>query len=901
MGSGIVRSSPIPPVIFDTSDLNAQQQTLLDGSTFDGQNVYVGLPLSEVSDTVYGVHLAVTLSDVRLLGSATTRVCVIGDTFGDELVHDELWFEDNVTKVTANRYKRIRAILFNDFAGNLRGSASLALALVGTGLSGRCVIREAGAMEVSPDTFVAAQMAEPSMFFQNFVPATYTMTVNTMLQDAIGSDASIDDLGIGLNSASYRTLDPGDMTTRIGQKFRLDGGNIQKISVLLSTVYDETDGYDWSGSIVMSLHVLQSEVSCPVEPVPDNAVDFDPNPAVIAQLSIDAATLLKQGVQLDGYPQIVDFVFTGTTIADPVRSSLESGSYYAFALSRSGDTQMGTLRIEEASNRYDHGYMLYFDGSQWVNLYDSDMWFGVEGDYVKVVDGIAYKDGIGVEVPKVAKNETNTEVPFVESLVPYYTSTYDAYNYVLLEKDEGFSDQQQDQRTGNWVYSRLYPTPTISLISESSLDTLLLVEGAPLLLARAKDANPRGNPSSVSGTTPYVGLATGSQFNILAPDADLRSFNWTGSMLLPNVDKTHTYRIAAATLVADAYGDADGDGSVTQSDYELVTAWLTRWGSYVSPTGMLNLADAYLQQQIVDGYLDAIGFLRADTNGDGYVDASDANSIYRYVNKLISTFSVGSSFPRMRLDVENLLASNPLVDIPATDSVFATVPFAEVDWTVEFFSTWHADSLIVEDLRRDMPTTFTDGHSSLQPGGQNNFYVPGDLMIGGDILNPDTTSYSVDFEANQITLDVPIVDSYGSPIFVDGYTGILLFDSFVCESSGGLTAAGFPAMKYSDGTYVQGTAFTAGKVKIVPVIQSTAEQYAVPFGGTIDDIVGMYYSPSSSLMTLYIKDQYDDDGYGNVLRPKSTKINVTVYLKKAGFANTSMEVTQGQMLALLGL
>ena len=72
LGSGIVKDAPIPEVIFDTNDLNTQQQTLFDGYSFDGSNVYIGTPLVSVSDEIQGVNLAITLSDVRLDGSAST-------------------------------------------------------------------------------------------------------------------------------------------------------------------------------------------------------------------------------------------------------------------------------------------------------------------------------------------------------------------------------------------------------------------------------------------------------------------------------------------------------------------------------------------------------------------------------------------------------------------------------------------------------------------------------------------------------------------------------------------------------------------------------------------------------------------------------------------------------------
>jgi hypothetical protein len=286
-------------------------------------------------------------------------------------------------------------------------------------------------------------------------------------------------------------------------------------------------------------------------------------------------------------------------------------------------------------------------------------------------------------------------------------------------------------------------------------------------------------------------------------------------------------------------------------------------------------------------------------NDDGYVGSDDSALIQAFVNRQISSFSAGSSFPRLNIKLENLL--DPLtttVTIPTTCVEYATVPFVSLTWEISYFATWNPDLLLVQDTRREMPTTFTDDVAACD-GGKNNFFVPGDLVIDELQLNPDGSHYSVDFEMNHLSLDIPVTDSYGNATFIDGYTGLLLFDNFVSESSGGKTASGFDAMKYADGTYVQSEDFVSGKVKIAPSIQSTASNFVVPFGSNIEDVVGMHYDPSTSLMTLYL-DNLLDDGYES--RPAlSTKILVSVYLKRAGFANTTRAITMSQMRTLLDI
>jgi len=907
-GSGVLPEFKTGQEIFDSSDLNSSQQTLLDGYQFDGQNIYVGTPLTSVSDEVQGVQLAVTLTGLRLAGAAQTRVAIIGDTFGGDLVHDELTFNENGTQVTRGRYKSIRGILFNNFAGNLNGSEKLASPADGYNLVGRCVISEAMSMEVSPDPVVVSQVGQPSKFFGSFIPAA-ALSISQMLIDAVGPDKSVSDLNIGLASVTQREIPKDDVTTRIGQKFEASGVNIQKISVLLSVEYDPlsaavpgNDGYEWSGSIVMTLHALQTEVSCPVSPTPDDAIDFDPDPSIIAQLVLDEADLINQGIHLDGTPQIVDFVFTGSEISDPVRSPIISGNYYVFTVGRSGDTSIGDILLEEASDRTDNSYMTVFDGSQWINVTTSDMWFSVEGSYVKVSDGIGYDDGLGLEVPRIAPDATNTEVPYVEGPLSYYTVTRDTYNFVLLEATNEFSDPEQDQRTGNQVYSRVTTVPAISLINQSSLTTLLTSDPDPVLLGRARDQNPRGNASSITGSTVYPGLAVGDVFNVLVPDADLTQNNWVGSILSPDEPScSERYRIIGQTEVIDAYGDVNGDGDVNLTDVstvnDLIVAFNTLYGS-----SNIDISTVNGQQFIIDGYMSAAEFFRADVNADGIVNATDSALILDFVNGVISTFPAGSTFTRMELQVESLL--DPLtttVDIPGTCSRFTTTPFPSITWEIEYYATWIPDNLIVFDLRRLLPTTFTENITDDLPSGQNDWFVPGNLIIdAGNILNPDGTFYSVDLEINHLALDIPITDSYGNPTFLDGYSGVLLFDNFVAESSSGLTASGQDAMRYADGSFVQISDFTSGKVKISAALQSIANEYNVTFGSTIRDLVGLYYDPLTSLLNIYVDDLYND-GYGNLLPALSMKILVVVYLKRAGFANATREISRSQMRALLGI
>lgn len=895
-GSGIVESNAVPIIIFDSDSLNSIQQSLLDGYAFDGDNVYVGPSLQLISDTVNGVNLSIELSDVRLDGiDAKTKVCIIGDDFNGDLIYDSFVFCSNCKKITNGRYCSIRAILFNNFAGNINGSLNFAAKINSNILDGRCVIKEAKSFEVSVDCVVAEQTQQPNQFFNNFFPSNPSFTVEQMLQDVIGPDKSVDDLNIALTSVAEREIAVNDVTTKIAQKFKATGTNIQKISILLSVKEDTLaltgDEFAWSGNLNLAIYKLQTDVSCPVSPVPDTAVDFDPDPSVLAYLSLTKADLEKQGVVLDGTPQKIEFIFTGSQISNPLNNIIKKDNYYVFALSRSGDTHTGTLLVQEADDRYENGYMTIFDGTQWVNVKNSDMWFEVVGDYIKVSDGLSFIDGVGVEIPKLKKNDSNVEVSYIYGKVPFYSVARNYSNYALLEKTKEYSEPTQDERTGNMVFSRYVPVPQISMINSSQLTELRASEPAPVLLANVKDNNPRQGVVSITGTTELIGLAYNNKFNILNPNIDVITQGLVNSIITPNSSRSYKYRIIKAELINDKYGDINGDGKIDSQDLLIMNSWL--------PDGY-DLSTTRTQELIADGYISVEEILRADVNGDGVVSNEDALILTQYVNKEIKSFPAGSTFPRMCLTLESLV--DPLsstVEIQNTDSEFKEVLFNEIDWNIEYFASWCEDLIETEDLRRLMPTTFTEEAKDENLKGKNNFFIPGDLVLDGNIVNADGTSFKLDLEITQVTLDIPILDDLGQKIFLDGYVGLDLFETFVAESFDGKTSYGFNAMKYGDGSFVQMKDFSDKKVKIVPKLQSVSSQYEVVYGVSIQDIIGLYYDPITSAMTLYVDNVYDDGG-GNLLPPVSTKILIDVYLKKSGFTNESSFVNKSQMLSLLG-
>jgi hypothetical protein len=485
------------------------------------------------------------------------------------------------------------------------------------------------------------------------------------------------------------------------------------------------------------------------------------------------------------------------------------------------------------------------------------------------------------------------------------------------------------------------------LISQSAFDSLLITNPNPSIIARVKDLNPRGNPTTISGTSDTIGLVQSDRIHVLNPSSDFSAFNWKGSILSPNTLSSKKYRIISNDIYADYYGDVDGDGEISDGDYVIISNWLNKWGAYTTPNNRLSLSDGYVQQLIADGELDPLELLRADVNGDGYVDSTDQSLITNYVEHVISNFSVGSTFSRCTLKVEDLLDPLTTTVNMWSDTSLINVPYSTISWSISYFATWISDLLEVEDTRRLIPTTFIQPSTTEVPGGKNDFYVPGDFFIDGQIKLTNGNHHAVDLEVNSFCLNFPTTDLNGDPVIFDGYSGILLFDSFVAESSNGKTALGFDALKYADGTYVQIGDFEDGKVKITATIQSTSMNNKMSllwvqaffdfltgiFGGSVDinsfinllntelisNVVDLTYNYETSLLTLNNNntesaidwDSVEGGGIGIVLTDEqkadlnsrssinNLKVLITVYLKKAGFRNIDKDISESEIKLLL--
>jgi hypothetical protein len=321
-GSGVLPNAPNQRILLDTDDLSADQVILISSNDFDGTGINTTL---QPQDTVLGNQLEIELTDSDPIlngnsgafGRLSSKILVVGLDFNSNIQYDALYFYKKEKQITRKHYTKILSVFFNDFYGNKNCSRQL---------GGRFVIREAKSYQLSRDVIAISQDLQPNLFFRDFkvsnisIGANPTVTLYQTLQAGIGPEYSVDGLNINTTVKRNLSLNPGDVTTKIGQKFQAITTNIQKITLLLGASRDDTapieSRYDWSGELIISVFALQSTVSCPADIVPELAIEFDPSIDPITQFSLDQESLKDRGIVLTDVLQPVDMVFSDSILGN---------------------------------------------------------------------------------------------------------------------------------------------------------------------------------------------------------------------------------------------------------------------------------------------------------------------------------------------------------------------------------------------------------------------------------------------------------------------------------------------------------------------------------------------------------------------------------------------------------
>lgn len=929
-GSGVLLENVEQPIIFDSDNLTAVQAAIEAAGNFDG----IGLDAhQQPSDINLGNQLEIELFDSNAIGRLSVKVAIIGLSFDNTVQMDRLYFYSNYKQVTSKHYKRILTILFNDFKGNNNCSRTL---------GGRVVIREALSFQLSTDPVMISQDLSPDIFWRDFKVADSVISLYDTIQNGIGTEYSADSLEINTTGTSDRELAANDVTTQIGQKFKATTDNIQKITLLLGARQNdsvaEVNKFDWSGDIIVSVYPLQTSTSCPTDIIPSLAIDYDPCSVPLAQLSYNQASLENIGYVLNGVAQPVDFVFSSTKLGNPNTSQIVKDRYYVVTIKRSGAATSGKLFVGVGIDCTENSRVCVYSGV-WADVSEEDLWFKVWTDAAKVADGRGYDNGYGIQYDKTDVDETTGSI--VDNQIrhlSYVDAGENALNIAVIQAIEEESVEVQDERSGSNIYSRKQFVPSSSFVSESGLAALKEVS-YPLVIGCTQDTNPKQNPT-IEREQNIPGLVSGDHFCILNPDADLLSLNVVGSKLFPNVISCdYDYRIFGVELCVDGYGDVNGDGYIDVLDIAAAS-------NLIGESLLLNST----QQKIIDGYFTTLELLRADVDGDGYITATDIDLITQFVNRQINAFPVGTSFTHLCYTVQqstgrydgyfdcdgyvrldgyyglNIVDPNdlsvyelkydgyllsPMMEI---DTIFTTVPFPGVTYRIEPQAYWNPEFLALNSDARVVPSAFyveqsltptscsrtlsfecedrTCATLSCDPG-RNDFFVPDNLIIrNGDILKPDGSKHKLDFEIGTVILYLP-----ETPL---NEATINLFDKLVADRGDGLTRGGFPAMRYSDCTTVQDADLALNRIRFSVSVQAFVPNIdgytdADGYGVIVDDIIGVHLDHSMGILKLTIKDLFEDAIYRTLV----TKIQVVVFLKKAGWNNPVLVVESSQIAGLM--
>jgi len=929
-GSGILLSSADQSVLFDSDSLTEEQAAIEAAGNFDG----IGLDAhTQPSDVNLGNQLEVELTGSNVIGRLSVKVAIIGLSFDDTVQMDRMYFYKNGKQVTSKHYKRILTIFFNDFKGNNNCSRTL---------GGRVTIKETTSFQLSTDPIMISQDVFPDLFWRDFKVSDSTISLYNTIQNGIGSEYSVDALSINVTGTSDRDLVASDVTSHVGQKFKAETDNIQKITLLLGVRQDDTaaddDKFDWTGDIVISIYSLQTSVSCPTAIVPSLAIDYDPEGEPIAQLSYDQESLEDIGYVLTSVPQPVDFVFSDTKLGSPTTSGITVGNYYAITIKRSGAANSGTLFLGVGTDSTEDARLTLYSGV-WVDVSEEDLWFQVWTDAAKIADGKGYDEGSGIQYNKTTTDEeTGSTIDYEVNHLSYSYTGENVLNIGVIQALEYESITVQDERSGDNVNSRKQYVPLPSFVNETELASLRSVS-EPLVIGSTQDTNPKQN-SIVESIQHLPGLASGAQFCIVNPDADLLSINAIGSKLIPNITcESPEYRIFGIEYCTDGYGDVNGDGYIDAQDIAAAS-------ELIGESLLLNTT----QQKIIDGYFSTFEIIRADVDGDGYVTATDVDLITQYVNRQINAFPVGTSFTHLcytvqqstgrydgyfdcdgyvRLDgysgvnivdpndltVEELKYDGYLIDpMIESDEIFTTVPFPGSTFRIVPQPFWRPEYLALSSNAKIVAATFSSSTSISPPDcatplsfecedrttvtpesdpGRNDFYIPDNLIIGrGDIIKPDGTKHKVDFEIGTVILQLP-----QSPL---EEVSLNLFEKLVADRGDGLTRGGLPAMRYSDCTTVQDADLSLNRIRFSVSVQAFVPNFdgyseEDGYGIIIDDIIGVHLNHSTGILQLTIKDLFVDAVYTTLV----TKLQVLVYLKKAGWNNLITVVEPSQIAGLL--
>lgn len=559
IGSGVLVDDLLQKEYFSSDEVVGN----VDGTVLTAKN--------QPSDQNFGNQLEVSLDRSKVFGRRTIKVAVIGLDFNDLLFYETFTFYRNEVQIGAKHFKKILLILVNDLLGDNKSF----------NLGGILKIKEAKQGVLSRDSLSVYQNYQPSLFWRDFF-TIQTSTLTQLLELGL-TDYDISALDILTSEYSTREIIQDDISTEIGQKFKANSNNIQKIRLLMSvvnTVEGSEDDLNWTGNVVLTLYPLQSAVTCPSDLAPNLEIDFDPINIPVAQVSFDYASLVESGIRLSNTLQPVEFILSNSTAGS--NKKIEKDKYYCFSIKRSGTPDNCTIQLGTSVNKLTTSRLVISNGDIWVDVQDESLWFEIESDSAKVSSAKVYEDGFGIELEKTKTDSTGTYDYSLNGLSFYGNSDFtgvissitDSYNPV------------EDTRTGSTTNSTQKKIPDVSLLTSSELSDL---ESTKILLkiGTISDKNKKFVPTNTITASLHTWSFINNQLVIPIIDDTTDGYRYDGyvnslvsslqlgDLFLARITPNNStvdgyYRIGDAELRTLVYGDLDGDCLVTQADLDLL-------------------------------------------------------------------------------------------------------------------------------------------------------------------------------------------------------------------------------------------------------------------------------------------------------------------------------------------
>lgn len=421
-------------------------------------------------------------------------------------------------------------------------------------------------------------------------------------------------------------------------------------------------------------------------------------------------------------------------------------------------------------------------------------------------------------------------------------------------------------------------------IVASSNDGILAPDPQNIRLANFTSANVSFAPILASGTFKLV-------IDIPTNQENCGGFDIIGNNVTTDVITIRKIFLDEQIMTQLIAADIDGDFAITNNDYILLESKIQQASSPTSnPVYPAPTTDAY----------DKIGksFSIIKFSLEQFIDRAD--------------------------DYSSLIIGRPQVTHVLPDIVIADTYLQSHD----FYAT-PVPLLIQKQLTWDESLIVSAGKSKLVPGvfnkltgfipvdcnipgimcdsyedkpdfdpGKTDYFVPNDLVIGetGELRRANGDFYRVDFEVGTIILEIP------DGMFEEEKT-IDIFEDFVYDYTGkGVTKLGFPALKFADCTTVKSNALGLDQLRFSVAVQSfspntnglSVEGF---YGAIVDGKMGVSIDHQSGLLTLNFTNLLQD----TVLKTVSTKIQINVFLKKAGFNNKPLFVDSGKIENMLNL